>query len=110
MPMIDIEGKAEGITSDHWTNPNSTVSQLKAKCLEGCVEILNKHDRTWDEVRTDRDEGTRAAKQHVCAFVYLVLQHVMSEVEMSAMTGIKRSCFRYCRIAHFEKNGEQSTT
>lgn len=107
LPLIDVTKEAGRLKAYHWSNENSTVSQLKGKCLEGCKEILNEHDVTWDEIRYDRDYKTSKAKQHVCAFIHLALLSVMSEVEMSELTGIKRTSFRYCRIAFFEKNKDQ---
>ena len=107
---LHVVNKSNEINTGHLEDEKSSVAAVKGKCFAECKEILDGYDVTWDELRTDRDRKTVLAKQHVCAFIFLCLEHVMSEVEMSNLTGIKRTCFRDCRKKYLERNSEQKPT
>jgi len=96
--MIDTN-----LTTEHWTDPDATTGQLKQKVLAGCGDILEASDISWDEIRTCRTHNVTAAKRHVCAFIFSVLEPHMSEVEMAEWIGITRSTFRTARVSYFKR-------
>lgn len=98
---------ADNLVSDHWSDPKASIVDLKKKVMQVCLEILHESSQDWDDVRSSRGREAYEVRQKICAFVYLVLLPRMSEVEMSDWIGIKRTTFRYSRVAYFEKHREQ---
>tara|TARA_R100000458_G_scaffold57648_1_gene64134 strand:- start:54 stop:374 length:321 start_codon:yes stop_codon:yes gene_type:complete len=101
---------ADLIVKEHWTDSKRNIRDLKGKVMAECHKLIDQHDVDWGDIRTGRGEKAYNARQHMCAFVYLVLFDRMSEVEMSEWLGIKRTTFRYSRVAFFEKNSEPIPT
>jgi hypothetical protein len=103
MMPIDL---ADKMVTEHWSDPKASMVDLKNKTMQVCIDMLKHHDVDWGDIRTGRGQSAYLARQHICAFVYLVLIKRMSEVEMSEWLGIKRTTFRYSRVAFFEKHSE----
>ena len=80
------------------------MAQRKQVLLGDIRKVLDEKDVTFDEFRRGRRKAAQQARQHVCGLVWLVMNPWMSEVDMARWLDIKRTTFRYHRVAYFKEN------